>query len=238
MAFFGKKKTDTKPICDVVIAAAGSSQRMQGVDKLTELLDGEPVLVRSVRAFARCPLVGRVVVCTRPERIDALTDLLRHFSLASTVVPGGSTRTESVLNGLHQLGRGLPLVAIHDGARPLCPQQLIADTILRARICSAAAPAVPVSDTIKICSGDQVISTPDRSTLFAVQTPQVFDRDLIEAALEKAIVDGITLTDDCQAVERLGMHVHLVPGSTRNLKITTRTDLVLAAALLAQGDIE
>ena len=96
---------------------------------------------------------------------------------------------------------------------------------------------MPVKDTIKITDGDLVTSTPDRKTLYAVQTPQVFDRDLLEAALTKALADEAELTDDCQAVERLGMHVHLTAGSERNLKITTPLDVVLANALLAEESL-
>lgn len=239
MGFFHKKTDTPQPICGVVIAAAGSSQRMGGTDKLTALIGREPVLLRAIQPFQNCPLVGQIVIVTRSDRIAELGTLCRDRGLSKVtdITAGGDTRTESVLNGVRLLKRRYPLAAIHDGARPLVTSQIIEETILRAKDCSAAAPAIPVTDTIKVCDGDLVTDTPDRATLYAVQTPQVFDRDLIEGALQKALSQGLTITDDCQAVECLGMHVHMTRGSARNLKITTPTDLILANCLYQEGSL-
>ena len=236
MALFHKKNDEPQAVCGVVIPAAGSAQRMGGIDKLTLDLGGEPVLVRAIRPFQACELVREIVVVTREDRIPAVAALCRDAGLSKVlaVTVGGETRTESVLLGVQKLSKKAKFAAIHDGARPLVSPQIVTETIRRALKCNAAAPAVPVKDTIKITDGDLVVDTPDRKTLFAVQTPQVFDRDLLEAALTKALADEAELTDDCQAVERLGMHVHLTTGSERNLKITTPLDVVLANALLAE----
>ena len=126
----------------------------------------------------------------------------------------------------------MQLIAIQDGARPLVTTQIIDEAILRARECGAAAPAVPVKDTVKQARDAMVIRTPDRRELFAVQTPQVFQADLIRGALGKAMADGAELTDDCSAVERLGFPVALTQGSYENIKITTPVDLALGEAIL------
>ena len=123
------------------------------------------------------------------------------------------------------------LVAVHDGARPLVTVEIIDAAIQRAREAYAAAPAVPVKDTIKVAANGVVEHTPDRSILFAVQTPQVFDRDLLQTALQAARESGAPITDDCSAVERLGKEVSLTEGSYENLKITTPIDLILAEAI-------
>ena len=236
MALFHKKSEEPQAVCGVVIPAAGSAQRMGGMNKVTLDLGGVPVLVRAVQPFQDCELVREIVVVTRPDLIAEIARLCRDAGLSKVlaVTAGGATRTESVLLGVQKLSKKAKFAAIHDGARPLVSREIVEETISRAFQCNAAAPAVPVKDTIKVAQGDLVTDTPDRKTLFAVQTPQVFDRDLLEAALTKALADGAELTDDCQAVERLGMHVHLTTGSERNLKITTPLDLVLANALLTE----
>ena len=124
--------------------------------------------------------------------------------------------------------REAQLIAVHDAARPFADAELIRRTILKAAETGAAAPAVPVKDTIKVAHDGVVEYTPDRTTLFAVQTPQIFDAALIRAALQKAIDDGVEITDDCSAVERLGMKISLTAGDERNIKITTPNDMILA----------
>ena len=156
--------------------------------------------------------------------------LCEGLSKPVSVVPGGKTRAESVLCGLS--AAAMPYAAIHDGARPLVTVELIDEVLDAARVYLAAAPAVPVRDTIKVAHDGIVERTPDRCALFAVQTPQVFATDLLKAALQSAIADGATVTDDCSAVERLGKEVHLTEGSEENIKITTPVDLVIAEAIL------
>ena len=220
--------------CGAVVPAAGSSTRM-GQDKLLLPLDGVPVLLRTLRALDDCPLIDEIVVVTREDLMVPISGLCRDAALSKVcrVVRGGDTRTKSVLAGLEELSRGIELAAIHDGARPLVTQAVLEAAIRRAHQCGAAAPAVPVKDTVKVAHDGLVESTPDRSALFAVQTPQVFQKDLIRTALLKALEAGAELTDDCSAVERLGIGVALTEGDYCNLKLTTPEDMAMAEALLA-----
>lgn len=212
-----------------VLVAAGSSTRM-GFDKLSFDLGGETVLERSVRAFDECPEVDELVIVTGASSENAQRAAAR-CKKPVRLVKGGSTRAESARSGVAAAhGR---LVAVHDAARPFVSQSVIADTIAAAARCGAAAPAVPVKDTIKRARDGLVEATLERSELFAVQTPQVFQVDLIKAALVKALEDGAALTDDCGAVERLGIGVSLTQGDYCNLKITTPEDLAVAEALFA-----
>ena len=147
---------------------------------------------------------------------------------------GGSSRQESVHLGLNALPKGTKLAAVHDGARPMISWEVIDRTVRAANTYGAAAPAIPVKDTIKVVQGGLVKETPDRATLQAVQTPQVFDFDLLRGALKKAETDGAQVTDDCSAVERLGMKIKIVEGDERNLKVTTPLDLKIAELLLEE----
>ena len=227
--FWGKlfqKKCGSDIRCAAVVPAAGSSVRM-GQDKLLLSLDEQPVL-------DCCPYVEEIIVVTRRDLIVPIGQLCQDyaFSKVTKVVVGGETRIHSVLAGLREVSEHLELAAIHDGARPLVSQQVLEEAILRAAQCGAAAPAVPVKDTIKQASDGLVSATLDRSQLYAVQTPQVFETSLIKAALTKALEDGVALTDDCAAVERLGLGVALTQGFYVNLKITTPEDLAAAEALM------
>lgn len=216
-----------------VLVAAGSSTRM-GFDKLSFALGGETVLERSVRAFDECPEVDELVIVTGASGENAQRAAAR-CKKPVRLVKGGSTRAESARSGVAAAhGR---LVAVHDAARPFVSQSIIADTIVAAARCGAAAPAVPVKDTIKTVAEDGAVTgTPDRSTLRAVQTPQVFEADLLKAALQSALENEVPVTDDCSAVERLGKVVYLIDGDEENLKITTPVDLVIAEAILAERE--
>ena len=193
-------------IWSAVVVAAGSARRMEGIDKVLATLGGYPVLVHTLRAFQQCPLISEVVVVTREDLLVEIADLCRDFALTKVtkVVKGGKERIHSVQAGLQEVREDAELIAIHDGARPLLPPAVLEE-----------------------------VETVDRSTLFAVQTPQVFQADLIRAAVHKALEDGEVLTDDCAAVERLGMKVSLTRGSRENLKLTTPFDLVVGEAVLA-----
>lgn len=209
---------------------------MQGIDKILSPLCGVPVLLRTVRTMAASEFITELVIVTRAELVPRVQALCETEPKLHAVVSGGDTRAQSVMNGLHQVRT--PLVAIHDGARPLLTPQIMEDTILAAVQWGAAAPAIAVHDTIKVAHGGIVESTPDRSTLFAVQTPQVFETQRILAALETAIAQNIPLTDDCSAAEAVGMTVHLTAGSEENLKITTPIDLTLAEAILKRRNAQ
>lgn len=218
--------------CGAVIVAAGSASRMGGIDKVMAELDGEPMVVKSVRAFQECDAIREIVVVTRPDLIVPIRDLCSGFDKVTAVVAGGKDRPASVSNGLVALSDKVKLAAIHDGARPLISWQVIDRTVRAANTYGAAAPAIPVKDTIKVVTGGVVKETPERKHLFAVQTPQVFDFDLLRGALKKAVLDKAEITDDCSAVERMGMSVKIVEGDERNLKITTPIDLTIAKMLL------
>lgn len=216
-----------------VIAAAGSSSRMGGRDKLAEPLDGIPVILRTLAAVEAVPEIREIVVVTREDRVEEYRRLLGQCSRLRAVVPGGSTRQESVRNGVRALSPDCTLAAIHDGARPLVTSEVFARCIEAARSCGAATAAVPVKDTIKLADeAGRVLDTPDRSRLWAVQTPQIFDRERYLRAAEEAERRGLSCTDDCQLFEAVGWEVQLVMGDYRNLKLTTPEDFLAAGAYL------
>ena len=231
----GMRKVLPLKYCGAVIVAAGTASRMAGIDKVMAELDGEPMILRTVRTFQNCDAIKEIVVVTRQDLIVPIMSLCAGVSKVKAVIAGGSSRPESVNAGLNALSDKVKLAAIHDGARPLITNEVIDRTVRAAHTYGAAAPAIPVKDTIKVVGGGIVSATPDRATLKAIQTPQVFDLDLLRGALKKARTDGITITDDCSAVERLGMQVRLVEGDERNIKITTPLDLKIAQLLLEEG---
>ena len=220
--------------CGAVIVAAGSASRMGGIDKVMAPLNGEPMIARTVRAFQNCDAISEIVVVTREDLILPITSLCSGMDKVQAVVAGGSSRQESVHLGLNALSGKCKLAAIHDGARPLISWQVIDRVVRAANTYGAAAPAIPVKDTIKVVQGGVVKETPDRASLQAVQTPQVFDFDILRGALKKAKQDGAQVTDDCSAVERMGMAVKIVEGEERNLKVTTPLDLKIAQLLLEE----
>ena len=220
--------------CGAVIVAAGTASRMGGIDKVMAQLKGEPMIARTVRTFQECDAVSEIVIVTREDLIIPITNLCREMPKVKAVVAGGSSRQESVGLGLNALSRNVKLAAVHDGARPLITWQVIDRTVRAANSYGAAAPAIPVKDTIKAVEGRVVKNTPDRATLFAVQTPQVFDFDLLRGALKKAEATGGAVTDDCSAVELMGMSVKIVEGDERNIKVTTPMDLKIAEMLLEE----
>lgn len=220
--------------CGAVIVAAGSASRMGGIDKVMAPLGGEPMILRTVRTFQNCGAIKEIVIVTREDLILPITELCGGFDKVRAVVRGGDSRQASVKLGLSAFTDKMELVAVHDGARPLVSEAVIDRTVRAAHTYGGAAPVVSVKDTIKVFEGGFIASTPDRETLRAVQTPQVFDLDLLRGALEKAEKDGAAVTDDCSAVERLGLKIRLVEGEERNLKVTTPMDLKIAEMLLEE----
>ena len=220
--------------CGAVIVAAGTASRMGGIDKVMAPIGGEPMIVRTVRTFQQCDAIREIVIVTRQDLIVPIMDLCHEFDKVQMVIVGGASRPESVAAGLSALSEKVKLVAVQDGARPLVSWQVIDRTVRAANSYGAAAPAIPVKDTIKVVSGGIVKETPERSGLQAVQTPQVFDIDLLRGALLQAAQDGAEITDDCSAVERLGMSVKIVEGDERNIKVTTPLDLKIAELFLEE----
>ena len=235
--FFKKFRAAQRPRCAALVAAAGSSTRMGGINKLLQPLDGIPVLVRTLTALERAQRVDSIVIATREEDLITVSQLCRTYGITKCkkVIRGGEDREHSVLLAALEAEPDTELLAVQDGARPLVSPALVDRVIEAAQRCGAAAPAVPVKDTVKTVREDGAVEeTLERSRLRAVQTPQVFEASLLKAALQAALEEGAVLTDDCSAVERLGKVVYLIEGEETNLKITTPTDLILAEALLAE----
>ncbi len=198
--------------------------------KLLLKINGKTVLERSVNAFLNISDVDEVIVVAREKDIPAFSDILTDERVSFVV--GGDTRQQSVMNAVDVID-DCELIIIHDGARPLIKSEDIENTIRAAKENKAAAVGVFVKDTVKVVDKNGfVVSTPDRSTLFAVQTPQIFDFELYRKAAQNAREKGFDFTDDCQLVESFNQKVKTVVGSYSNIKITTPDDIVLAENLL------
>ncbi len=222
---------DNQQKVGAVIVAAGSGQRMGGVDKMFALLGGKPILARVVDTFQRCNPVGQIVVVLSEPNLERGRQLVadQGWTKVTDVCAGGRRRQDSVVAGLNGLDN-CEWVVIHDGARPLVAVELIEKGLAAAKETGAAVAAVPVTDTIKVAGDDGIaLQTPPRQNLRAVQTPQVFRVGIITEAYRKANSD---VTDDAAPVEQLGYKVKLYMGSYDNIKITTPDDLVLAEWLL------
>ena len=230
---FGSKKRRAVS-CAAVIAAAGSSQRLGGVNKQFELVGGKPVLAHTLAAFEQCEQISEIIVVTREEDLARVCDICAAYSIskAGKIIVGGETRQDSVSNGVFAAAKSATLVAVHDGARPFVTQDIITSTIAAAKEHYAAAPAIPVTSTIKRAKNGIVTETVDRDGLFELQTPQIFAPEVIKAALTNAKNKAIAVTDDCAAVEQLGFRVRLTDGARDNIKLTTKDDFILAEAII------
>lgn len=222
-----------------IFPAAGKGTRMKaGMNKVLLELAGVPILVRSLRRFSECPEVDQLVVVVAEHEIEAVRDMLSRETKLKPwrVVAGGSERQYSVLNGIKAVdGTADDVILVHDAARPLVSNETIEATIEAARSCGGGIAAVPAKNTIKVCDAQGVVvSTPDRATLWEIQTPQGFRRDILLQANEKAETDGFLGTDDASLVERIGVRVHIVESDYRNIKITTPEDMIVAEAFLKE----
>ncbi len=221
-----------------VVVAAGSSRRMAGADKLWLPVAGRPLLEHTLAALVAIPELTRIVLVVSPEgrrRVDERRGAAPWNALHA-VVDGGAERADSVYAGLTALG-ACDLALIHDGARPLVTPALVRAGLDAARRHGAAIPALPVTDTIKRVDGaGRIVATPDRATLRAVQTPQVFRRDLLLAAYDTVGPARSASTDDAMLLERSGHPVYTYPGDPRNIKVSTPADLPLVALYLEEVD--
>ena len=235
MAFYQKllKRFGKGPLNTAVIVAAGSSQRM-GQDKLTLTIGGMSVIERTLRAFESCESIHEIIIVTREDRLQEMADLGAKCGITKLrqVVVGGSTRAGSSLAGVTAASRRSTLIGIHDAARPLVTPDGIAAVYQAAKDHQAAAPVLPLKDTVKELKDGKLVSTPPRENLAAVQTPQVFQADLIRAALSEAVQNQLPITDDCSAVEAMGIPIEPVDGWEENIKITTPLDVVIAEEML------
>ena len=217
-----------------IIVAAGSSQRM-GFDKLFALLADKPVVAHTLGAFDRTGCIDEIILVGRADRLVELQELVRRVELKKVrhVVPGGVQRQDSVRVGLGLLAPDSRYVAVHDAARPLVTAEQIGRVFEASRAHGAAALAEPVTDTLK--RGDEhhfVCGGVDRGGLYAMQTPQIFSRDILVEAYEAVAAKKLSITDEVSAVEQLGRKVRLVPNDEFNLKITYPRDLLLAESFL------
>lgn len=228
-----KMKSDRCPFVSAVIVAGGSGTRFGG-DKMMAQLGGVPVLVHTLRVFQTSPMIDEIILVARDEMLREMAELCNEFALSkvSLVVAGGETRARSCYAGVMAVSEKAGIIAIHDGARPLVTERIIEEVVWTAYRRLAAVPSVPVRDTIKKAENGVVTETPERSGLYAVQTPQCFQATVIRAALMDAIEKAPLVTDDCMAVERIGGKIFLTEGSEENIKITTPLDLELAELIL------
>jgi 2-C-methyl-D-erythritol 4-phosphate cytidylyltransferase len=219
-----------------IIVAGGDSRRM-GFDKLFAKIAGKPVIAHTICAFERAGCVGEIIVVAREGRRHEIKMIARdeNFKKVRSIIPGGKHRQDSVRAGLGQLAPGSRYVAIHDAARPLITAEQIESVFEQCRIHAAASLAEPISDTLKYADAGFFVTSPvDRHQLYAMQTPQIFERQLIEDAYGTVYAEKASVTDEVSAVERLGRKVILVPNKGLNFKITYPRDLALAEFVLTQ----
>ena len=222
---------------DAIIVSAGKGQRfMEGRKKQFFLLADKPILTHTLDKFENCPLIDSILLVVGQEDMDyCLKEIIEknRYRKISQIVPGGKRRQDSVKNGMDALSRDANIVVIHDGVRPFVTREMIEDSIHSAQRFGAVVMAMPVKETIKMANADgTVLKTLDRESLWQIQTPQTFQAHVIKEAYQKATENGFVGTDDASLVERLGMKVHILPGSYTNIKITTPEDLILANLFL------
>ena len=219
-----------------VIVAAGNSTRMgYKLSKQLIPLNGHAAIEYTIKAFQNCPIIDEIVIAARPVDIEDIAHIAFNFRKVSAVISGGAERIDSVRRGIRAADKRATHYAIHDGARVLITPDQIERVVRAAYSCGAAALGTPVTDTVKTVREDGVIlSTPDRSSMWAVQTPQVFERELYKRAMDNAVNTGLSVTDDCAMVEAIGEPVRLILGEYSNIKLTTPADVTIAEALLSR----
>jgi 2-C-methyl-D-erythritol 4-phosphate cytidylyltransferase len=220
-----------------IILAAGKGLRMKAeINKQYLLLRGEPILLHTLRAFLKSPLIDEIIlVINRDDENICKADILQKYDLtkAIKVVYGGDERQKSVYNGLTAMDKNTEIVLIHDGARPMVTEEIIGRCIDGAEEFGAVSSGVPVKDTVKVLKKDRLVDyTPKRLDVWITQTPQAFKKEIIMKAHKFAMGHGILGTDDAMLVEQMGYGVRMVEGDYKNIKITTPEDLLIAEAIL------
>ena len=218
----------------VVIVCAGNSTRMGGVNKILLPLGDRLVIGVTMQAFQKCESVSEIVIVARESDIPAIKSEAEAAGITklAACTTGGSTRQESVINGIKMISKEAELVAVHDGARPLVKPEHIEKVIRDASVFGGATLGVPVKDTIKTVDDGLITDTPPRSSLYITQTPQIFKRSLYFEGIDFALEHGLDFTDDCQLVEAIGGKVAMTTGDYTNIKITTPEDIKLAEVLM------
>ena len=203
-------------------------------------VNGKPILAYSIDAFENCKYVKDIIIVTQEDKIEIVSEICKKFRFkkVSHVIKGGATRLESVINGVFAVSKKAPLIAIHDGARPCVDNKIIEDTILKAAMYNAAAPGIAITSTVKRTVDGVIKETVDREGLYEIQTPQIFRAELIKAALVNAKKKAIDITDDCMAAEIIGVNIHIVEGSRKNIKITELKDFEQAESFLSEDNTE
>jgi 2-C-methyl-D-erythritol 4-phosphate cytidylyltransferase len=217
-----------------IIVAAGDSRRM-GFDKVFAAIAGKTVIAHTIRAFERANAVDGIIVVAREDRRDEIKAIVRdeNFKKVRSIIPGGKRRQDSVRAGLDHLESAARYVAVHDAARPLVTPKQIERLFQQCQIHGVAALAEPINDTLKRAAADLMVTgSVDRQKLYAMQTPQMFERALIDEAYRAVYAENILVTDEVSAVERLGHKIALILNDDFNLKITYPRDLPIAEFIL------
>ena len=219
-----------------IIVAAGDSTRMgYKMSKQLIPLCGRPAIEYTIRAFQNCDIIDEIIVVARPCDIDDIAHTAFTFKKVMAVTAGAHDRFGSVRRGIHAASKNATHYAIHDGARALITEDEINKVVTAAHNCGAATLGTPAVDTVKVVSPEMdILSTPERSTLYAVQTPQVFERSLYMRAVTNALENCLTVTDDCALVEAIGERVKVVRGEYSNIKLTTPADITIAEAIITK----
>ena len=235
-----KQEAHKRPYVAAVIPAAGSSSRMKECNKLLLDLEGIPLLARTLLTFERSPLVDEIIVVCREIDMLPYAKLCEAFGITKVhqMVRGGASRAESVWKGVQACKEETDLIAIHDGARPLLSQQTLEQVIQGAAGHGAAAPLVPMKDSVKRLEDGFIAGDVPRMSIAAVQTPQIFTSDCIRKALKNAMDKGLSPTDDCAAAELIGVSVFASQGEYTNIKVTTPEDMLIAQAFLQEMEYE
>lgn len=228
-----------KPICTAVIVAAGKGKRM-GTDISKQFLPlcGKEILTHTVEVFEKADRIRDIVLVTGTDSLQDVQDMVREYGWQKviSVVAGGKERQDSVWNGLQAISEDTEIVLIHDGVRPFVTEEILDLSIETAVEMGGCVAGVPAKDTIKVCNSENIaVDTPDRSTLWQIQTPQTFRKELIVKAYEQAKAEGFVGTDDASLAENSGYSVKVIMGSYRNIKITTKEDLLIGEAFLKEG---
>lgn len=217
-----------------VIVCAGNSTRMGGINKILLPLGKSTVIGNTMLAFQNTESIKEIIIVSRPQDFDAIKSEAEKLGISKLkmCVEGGSTRQESVSNGVKHVSRDTDFIAVHDGARPLVKPEHIENVIKDASVFGSATLGVAVKDTIKVVSDGLIVDTPYRPSLYITQTPQVFRKKIYFEGIDFALEHGLDFTDDCQLVEAIGYKVYMTAGDYTNIKITTPEDIKIAEVLL------
>lgn len=223
-----------------VIVAGGKSERMRGIDKIFAVIGNQPLIAETISVFQNSPEIDEIILVLGTDSLERGRELveMHGFTKVKAVIEGGADRAHSSYNGVSAVDSRADYIIIHDGARPLVTENIISSVVAGAVKCCAATAAIPVTSTVKRCSGGFICETVERDGLYEIQTPQAFRADILKAALKNAVDKGLSITDDCMAVEAIGLKPAIVSGSRDNIKVTVREDIPVARAILESRETE